>query len=170
MMKNEKLTLKEYNKHLRESLKKQQLDGMVESFTRARSVTVGTAFGGTIEISMRRPDNVSVHAILQPVETIELIHQIAAAVGCHIHIKPRSDFSSWRRWNENNSSALGWEVPKEPQNNIDAAAKLAVALPQPLEQPGLQTALIARSESNEQTVATQKTVGRKRTKRAATAA
>jgi hypothetical protein len=40
-------------------------------------------------------------------------------------------------------------------------------LPAPEQQPGLQPAL--RSESNEQTVATQKTVGRKRTKRAAAA-
>ena len=43
-------------------------------------------------------------------------------------------------------------------------------LPPPEQQPGLQPALMARSNENEQTVATQKTVGRKRTKRAAAAA
>ena len=70
--------------------------------TRARSYTVGSAFGGTTEISMRSPA-ATVHALLQPVETIELIHQLAANVGCHIHIMPRQDFSSWR----------GWEMSKE---------------------------------------------------------
>jgi hypothetical protein len=35
---------------------------------------------------------------MQPVEVIELIHQLAANAGCHIAIKPRDDFSSWREW------------------------------------------------------------------------
>lgn len=60
--------------------------------TRARSVMVGTAFGGSTEISMRLNNGVSVWAILQPVETIELIHQLAANVGCHINVQPREDF------------------------------------------------------------------------------
>ena len=65
---------------------------------RARSITVGTAFGGTTEIMMRSDAGRHIWCIMQPVEVIELIHQLAANVGCHIHIKPRQDFGSWRDW------------------------------------------------------------------------
>lgn len=65
---------------------------------RARSVTVGTSFGGTTEMMMRRNDGTVVWAPLQPVEVIELIHQLAANVGCHLHLTPRRDFASWRSW------------------------------------------------------------------------
>lgn len=67
-------------------------------FNRARSITVGTAFGGTTEIGMRCNDGRFVWSIMQPVEVIELIHQLAANVGCHIQLAPRRDFSSWRNW------------------------------------------------------------------------
>lgn len=73
---------------------------------RARSVTVGTAFGGALEINMRMIDGSTVHAILQPPEAIELIHQMAASVGCHLLLKPRDDFSSWRIWKEVDESKL----------------------------------------------------------------
>lgn len=66
--------------------------------TRARSVNVGTCFGGTTELSMRLENGTSVWCPMQPVEVIELIHQLAANVGCHIALKPRDDFSSWREW------------------------------------------------------------------------
>jgi hypothetical protein len=36
--------------------------------------------------------------LMQPVEVIELIHQLAANIGCHIAVKPRDDFGSWREW------------------------------------------------------------------------
>jgi hypothetical protein len=36
--------------------------------------------------------------IMQPVEVTELIHQLAANIGCHIAVKPRDDFASWREW------------------------------------------------------------------------
>lgn len=65
---------------------------------RAASITVGTAFGGSLEISMRSNHGGYLYSILQPVEAIELIHQLAANVGCHIHLQPREDFASWREW------------------------------------------------------------------------
>jgi len=65
---------------------------------RARSVMVGTAFGGTAEVSMRMDDGKTVWALLQPVEVTELIHQLAANIGCHIQLTPRDDFASWRNW------------------------------------------------------------------------
>jgi hypothetical protein len=75
-----------------------QQNALREIENRARSVTVGTAFGGTTELIMRRGDGTFTFAILQPVETIELIHQLAANVGCHLQLVPRKDFSSWRDW------------------------------------------------------------------------
>jgi len=62
------------------------------------SITVGTAFGGTTEVSMRSDDGRNVWCLMQPVEVIELIHQLSANVGCHVALKPRKDFASWRDW------------------------------------------------------------------------
>jgi hypothetical protein len=149
-----------------------------EAANRARSITVGTCFGGTAEISMRRVDGTNTFAILQPVEIVELINQLAANIGCHIHIQPRRDFASWRDWKYTEEElahyrgvqhlpGVGW--PPYPHSKAPHQTKGRV-LPPPEQQPGLQPAMMARSESNEQTVATQKIVGRKRTKRAATAA
>jgi len=67
--------------------------------SRARAITVGTAFGGTTEISIRGEGGDTLWCLMQPVEVIELINQLSANIGCHIHIQPRKDFSSWREWN-----------------------------------------------------------------------
>lgn len=74
------------------------LDNISSNLSRARSVTVGTCFGGTTELLMRGDGGRHMWCPMQPVEVIELIHQLAANVGCHIAIKPRDDFSSWREW------------------------------------------------------------------------
>lgn len=88
----------EIKKKLAEIEARQQIASFESNLTRARSVTVGTAFGGTTEISMRGDGGQSLWCLMQPVEVTELIHQLAANIGCHIHIKPRDDFSSWREW------------------------------------------------------------------------
>ena len=59
---------------------------------RSRSISVGTSFGGTTELIMRSDGGRHIWCTMQPVEVIELIHQLAANVGCHIAIKPRDDF------------------------------------------------------------------------------
>jgi hypothetical protein len=74
-----------------------ELDNNTSTRNRARSVTVGTSFGGTTEISMRS-DAGNTWCVMNPVEVTELIHQLAANIGCHIAIKPRDDFASWREW------------------------------------------------------------------------
>jgi hypothetical protein len=66
---------------------------------RARSITVGTAFGGVVEINVRS-DVASVYAQLQPTEAIELIEQLAAGVGVEIAMRPKVNFASWRGWEE----------------------------------------------------------------------
>ena len=85
-------------KQLKEIEDARLLRDLKASQSRARSVSVGTAFGGTTELNMRLEDGTSVWCPMQPVEVIELIHQLAANVGCHIALKPRDDFSSWREW------------------------------------------------------------------------
>lgn len=85
-------------KKLAEIEAKQQIAAIESNLTRARSITVGTAFGGTTEVSMRGDGGQSLWCLMQPVEVIELIHQLAANVGCHLQLKPRDDFSSWRDW------------------------------------------------------------------------
>lgn len=89
---------KEAKEKFQEILNKQEIENLESNNNRARSITVGTAFGGTTEIMMRSDGGKHIWCIMQPVEVVELIHQLAANVGCHIALKPRNDFSSWRDW------------------------------------------------------------------------
>ena len=82
-----------------ESVERELAVKNVESnVNRARSITVGTAFGGTTEVMMRGNGDQFLYSIMQPVEVLELIHQLSANIGCHIAVKPRDDFGSWREW------------------------------------------------------------------------
>ena len=85
-------------KKIQEIQNKQDVENFASNFNRSRSITVGTAFGGTTEISMRGNGDRFLYSIMQPVEVLELIHQLAANIGCHIAVKPRNDFGSWREW------------------------------------------------------------------------
>ena len=158
-----------HKKKLQEIQRKQDEANFESSLNRARSVTVGTCFGGTTELMMRGNNGSVLWAPMQPVEVIELIHQLAANVGCHIALKPRHDFASWRNWKADATMIAGNGWPPFV-NDMAPHQHIGQQLPAPEQQPGLQPAMMARSESNEQTVATEKTVGRKRTKRAAAAA
>lgn len=81
---------------------------MKQNRNRARSITVGTAFGGIVEVNMRS-DAGSVYAQMQPIEAIELIEQIAAGIGVEIAMRPKVNFASWRGWEE----VIGQRVPLE---------------------------------------------------------
>lgn len=85
-------------KKLRELDVKMDLENRESNYNRARSISVGTAFGGTSEIMMRGDGGRHLWCIMQPVEVIELIHQLAANVGCSAQLSPRKDFASWRDW------------------------------------------------------------------------
>lgn len=89
---------KKHEAQMRKIEEKMSLENRECDLNRARSITVGTCFGGTTELMVRGNDGRVLWLPMQPVETIELIHQLAANVGCHIHLKPRDDFSSWREW------------------------------------------------------------------------
>lgn len=88
----------EADRKMQEIERTMQVESRIGDLNRARSVTVGTVFGGTTELLMRGDGGRHLWVLMQPVEVIELIHQLAANVGCHINLKPRDDFSSWREW------------------------------------------------------------------------
>ncbi len=117
----------------------QNLRNYKSNLTRGRALTVGTAFGGTTEISMRGDGDAYLWILLQPVEVTELIHQLAGNIGCHINIKPRDDFASWRNWKAD--PMLGYADPANlPQpyspEQIDTACEIGNKLPSPEQQPG----------------------------------
>jgi hypothetical protein len=83
---------------LRQMEVEMDLESRESNRNRARSITVGTAFGGTTEVMMRSDGGRHIWCTLQPVEVVELIHQLSANVGVNIALKPRDDFASWRDW------------------------------------------------------------------------
>lgn len=85
-------------KKIREIEAKMSAESVENNYSRARSIMVGTAFGGTSEIMMRGDGGRHLWCLMQPVEVIEFIHQLAANVGCQAQLTPRKDFSSWRDW------------------------------------------------------------------------
>jgi len=151
----------------------QDIANATAELNRARSVTIGTAFGGTCELSMRANDGTHLWCVMQPVEVIELIHQLAANVGCHIHIQPRKDFSSWRDWKYTEEELVHYRgnqpfpgVGHAPHANDMAPHKdIGAILPPPEQQPGLNI-----ERKDHEPVATKKTVNRRSTKRAAASA
>ena len=101
----------EAKRRLEEMQFEMEIENRASNLNRARSVTVGTAFGGTTELMMRSDGGRHIWCVMQPVEVIELIHQLAANVGCHMALKPREDFSSWRDWKVTDQEKLhynGW--------------------------------------------------------------
>jgi len=95
-----------YKKQLEEMQNQQALSNFQSNLTRARSVSVGNGFNGVTEVSLRGDGDRHLWAILTPSEVIELIYQLAGNIGCHIHIKPRDDFGSWRQWRETDIQSL----------------------------------------------------------------
>ena len=140
----------------------QRLRSLKSNMSRSRSVTVGTAFGGVTEVSMRGDAGESLWCVLQPVEAIELIHQLAANVGCHIALKPREDFSSWRGWKVTEEEKLHLQGHPPFAGEVPTADNVGASLPPPEQQPGMKL-----NRSNDDVVATKKTVNRRSTKRAA---
>jgi hypothetical protein len=84
-----------------------ELASLKQNQTRARSLTVGTAGGGVIELNMRG-DFANLWYQMQPTEAIEIIGQLAAASGVEIAIRPRHDFASWRSWDSTLPESIQW--------------------------------------------------------------
>jgi hypothetical protein len=165
---------KELQDRINRLQKEQAVKDLESTLNRARSVTVGTCFGGTTELTMRGQGSY-LWCPMQPVEVIELIHQLAANVGCHIHVQPRKDFSSWRDWKyteqelehfrgEQSVPGVGF-APHA--NDITPHQNKGQVLPPVEQQPGLKIETPIRSPEN--VMATKKTVNRRSAKRAAKA-
>jgi hypothetical protein len=138
-----------------------QILNIKQNRDRARSITVGTAFGGTTEVSMRG-DAANLWVIMQPSEVLELIHQLAGNIGCHINIKPREDFGSWRGWNKDASGELLSYNPHPPHPEIAHNAGIGLAVATPI----VPTKQIT-GEKNEPLAIT-KTVNKRKSKRTTT--
>ena len=169
MKEKEDIELEALQKRVSKLQKEQAVRDMESQLSRAHSVTVGTCFGGTTEITMRAHGS-HLWCIMQPVEVIELIHQLAANVGCHINIKPRADFSSWRDWKSDGAleyngvsqDSIGASSP--PQVNDMAPHQIkGKTLPSPDQQPELK---IPKEIKNDTIMATKKIVNQRSTKRA----
>ena len=157
------MTTKKYAAHLRKLDEQMSLENRNGDLRRARAVTVGTSFGGTTEIMMRGNDGSILWTPMQPVEVIELIHQLAANVGCHINLQPRKDFSSWREWKVTEEERLHLQGHPPFPNDMAPHVQVGSNLPPPEQQPGLKIEVPIRSEEN--VVATKKTVNRRNIKR-----
>jgi hypothetical protein len=153
-----------------------QEQNFIDAQNRARGVAIGTAFGGVTEVSMRRADGTFTYAILQPVEVIEIIHQLAANVGCHLHLTPRRDFAAWRDWKYTEAELAHYRgvqhlsgVGHPPHaNDMAPHAQIGSNILHPELQPGMPNTL----EGNEdgETVAIETPKRRRKSKRTAKAA
>ncbi|NDB84777.1 MAG: hypothetical protein EB127_19030 [Alphaproteobacteria bacterium] len=148
-----------YKKREKEILEEQRIKSLMEVDSRARSVTVGTAFGGVTEIIMRRNDGSMTWCILQPVEVVELIHQLSANIGCHISIRPRNDFSSWRGWNTDNGQETGLLSKSNFSNDKELLSNESTS-----NEPNLKIENLITEGNKDETVATKKTVNRRKSK------
>lgn len=105
-------TRKKRESKIRQEIQKKYEENELASLTqiqnRARSFSVGTASGGVIELNMRG-DFANLWYILQPVEAVEIIEQLAAAAGLEILKRPKQDFSAWRSWDFDQPDSSSWK-------------------------------------------------------------
>lgn len=146
-------------------LAEQDLKNIKSNGCRSRSITVGTAFGGVTEISMRGDGGDFLWCLLQPVEVTELIHQLAGNIGCHIHMQPRNDFASWRDWKVTDEDKL--LLGGHPPHPNDMLPHHTVGLTLPLEeQPGLKVKeKKLKIDNDNDTLAIKKTIDKRKPKR-----
>lgn len=140
-------------KKINELYEENELANLESNKNRARSFTVGTAFGGIIEVSMRG-DFHNLWCLLQPVEAVEFIEQLAAAAGLQVAIRPKQDFASWRGWNVDTENRY-WVGSAHWQLAEDDPAKKLLAGTQQLENDSYEI------ESEETPKKTNKTKGKK---------
>lgn len=100
--------LSKNRKKINELCEENEIDSINSNRYRARSITVGTAFGGIVEISMRTQSGY-MYAQLQPTEAIELIEQISAGIGVEVAMRPKVNFASWRGWEEVIEQRIGFD-------------------------------------------------------------
>lgn len=93
--------------------------------TRGRSISVGAACGGVIEVSVRT-DETTVWMQLQPIEAVELINTLAAQCGLDVATRPKDDYATWRSWDPNvlpdtTQTGLGaWQLSDGARERLQA--------------------------------------------------
>lgn len=111
---------------IHEIYEQNELAGLQQTQTRARSFTIGATTGGIIEVSMRG-DFANLWYLLQPVEAVEIINQLAAAAGVEVAMRPRQDFASWRSWDTSLPPSVHWmgtapwQLDEEARQQLEAA-------------------------------------------------
>lgn len=90
--------IEQYELMLREQDAQLQLKSRAGELSRARSYSIGNTAGGCVELTLRGIDSKILWYMLQPAEVSEVIHTLAASIGCYAALKPREDFASWRNW------------------------------------------------------------------------
>jgi hypothetical protein len=165
-----KLTEKQLQKEFLEFERARQIETLQANKSRAQSITVGTAGGGTTEITMRSTTGAFMWNTYQPVEIVELINQLAAGIGCHIHIIPRTDFASWRDWKYTEAELAHFRgeqrmpgVGHSPHAKFEGFLETGLNMPHPEEQPGME-----KQAKEKENVATKKAVNKRSTKRSRT--
>jgi len=113
-------------KQIHDIYEENELASVKANQTRARSLTIGTATGGIIEVGMRG-DFGHLWYLLQPTEAVEIISQLAAAAGIEIAMRPRQDFAAWRSWDTSLPASVAWIGAAPWQLSDDARAELEAA-------------------------------------------
>jgi hypothetical protein len=111
---------------IQELCEQNELASLQQNQTRARSFSIGATTGGIIEVSMRG-DYSNLWYLLQPVEAIEIINQLASAAGVEIAMRPRQDFASWRSWDTSLPPSVHWMGTAPWQLDDDARQQLEAA-------------------------------------------
>lgn len=110
-------------KKINQIYEENELANLKQTQTRARSFTIGTTTGGIIEVAMRG-DYANLWYLLQPVEAVEIINQLAAAAGLEIAMRPRQDFAVWRGWDTSLPPSVHWIGAAPWQLSDDQRAEL----------------------------------------------
>lgn len=107
-MPQKKERLSKVRQQIQNEYEKNELATILANQTRARSITIGQATGGVIEIGMRG-EHAQLWYLVNPVEAVEIIEQLAAAAGLEIAKRPKQDFTSWRSWDLDQPESTHWK-------------------------------------------------------------
>ena len=107
-MASKKENISETRKKIHSLYEENELADLQQRNARSRSLTIGTANGGMIEVGMRG-DYSSLWYLLRPVEVAEILEQLAAAAGLEIAMRPKQNFASWRSWDSEMPAFSEWK-------------------------------------------------------------
>lgn len=147
---------KEFQKELERRQKLRHIESLDANENRAQGVTIGRSGNGSVELTMRTHSGKFLWYCMQPVEAVETIHQLAASIGCHIHIQPREDFSSYRVWKE----------PTEAERkHLNGFAPFPNMLTNSQDLGRIPKEIVEEGSQEKEHVATKKAVNKRSTKR-----